>query len=138
MSGTPRSGRNSAIYVDSSLAANGSASPVSSKNKWGIDQSTDFLDVTAFGDDTQVQVPGLPKGSGTWSGFWDSADLNMYNLIETAIPRKFYVYPDRSNNVGTYFYCTAYFTLSHEAGVNDAVTMTGGWTAATSVKWVRA
>jgi hypothetical protein len=131
-----RAGREGRIYIDTSVAGDGSAQPVLSKNRWSLDQSTEQIETTCYGDTTRTYVTGLPNATGDFSGFWNDTDTSMYNLIATSVPRKFYVYPDRANAVTSYFFGTGYFSLSHEGPVDGAVSMTGNWVAATSVTWV--
>lgn len=136
MANTPRHGRNALIMLDTSSAGNGSAAAISGKNKWSVDNSIDTVETTAFQDPTKTFVAGLPNNSGDMSGFWDSADTNIYNVIGSSVPRKLYIYPDNVNNVTTYFFTTAYVGVKHEGGTGEAVAFTGTWTGATSGAWV--
>lgn len=135
---TPRAGRNAAIYIDISTAGASAAVPISLKNKWTLDQSTDKYETTAFGDSNKSYVVGLPDAKGTFSGMWDSDDsaaLGIYNVIGSSSGRKLYLYPDRQNKPGTYFSTTAYFDISHDAGTAQVVNVTGNWAAAGSGGW---
>jgi hypothetical protein len=132
---TPRAGRNAAIYIDTSSAANGSAVPVSLKNTWSLDQSTDKYETTAFGDTTRTYVAGIPDAQGSFAGMWDADDANIYNVIGSSSARKMYLYPDRLNNVAKYFFTTAFFDLSHEASTGDVVNMNGTFSAASGGVW---
>src|SRR4051812_43501351 len=121
MSGTPRHGRNARIMVDTSTAGNGSAVAITSQNKWALDQSVAFIDVTAHEDSNISYVSGFADAKGTISGFWDSGDNNVYNIIGSTVARKLYLYPDVTNNVGTYFFCTAFFSVNAGGGTGEAV-----------------
>jgi hypothetical protein len=136
MSGTPRAGRNARILVDTSSAGNGSASSISSKNKWTLDQTADTFEVTAFEDVSKSYVVGLPDAKGTVEGFWDSADNNVYNVIGSSVARKVYIYPDASNNIGTYFFMTAFFSAKSDGAVNSATNFSLSFNAATPGSWV--
>lgn len=133
---TPRHGRNARLMLDVTSNGAGSASQVSSKNKWSVDNSIDTVEVTSFGDSTKTFVSGLPNNTGDFSGFWDSADTNIFNVIGSSVARKLYIYPDNTNNSGTYFFTTAFVGVKHEGGTAEAVTFTGTWTGASPGVWV--
>ena len=136
MSGTPRAGRNARILIDTSSAGTGSASIISSKNKWTLDQSTDTFEVTAFEDTSKSYVVGLPDAKGTVEGFWDSADTNVYNVIGSSVGRKIYIYPDAVNNIGTYFFMTAFFAAKSDGATSSATNFSLTYNAATPGSWV--
>jgi hypothetical protein len=132
---TPRAGRNAAIYIDTSSAANGSAVPVSLKNNWSLDQATERFETTAFGDTNKSYVSGMPDVQGSFAGMWDADDTNLYNLIGSSSARKMYLYPDRLNNAAIYFFTTAFFDLSFEAPVDGLVSVNGNFGAASVATW---
>jgi hypothetical protein len=132
---TPRAGRNAAIYIDTSSAANGSAVPISLRNNWSLDQSADRFETTAFGDTNKSYVAGMPDVQGSFAGMWDADDSNQYNLIGSSTARKMYLYPDRLNNAATYFFTTAFFDLSFEAPVDGLVSVSGNFGAASVAAW---
>jgi hypothetical protein len=136
MSGTPRGGRNGRFMIDTSSAGNGQAVIITSKNKWTLDQSIDTIEVTAFEDLSKSYVAGLPNAQGTVEGFWDSADNNVYNLIGSSVARKMYLYPDASNNIASYFFCTAFFSAKADGDVKQAVNFSLSFSAATPGQWV--
>lgn len=127
--------RNGRIYIDISSAANGSATPVSFISEWTIDQESPLIDVTSFGDTTQTSVAALPAASGTMAGFVNMGSTTFSTLAD-GNARKLYLYPDQSNNVGTYFFCTATFSANYEGSVGDALKVSLNWAAATSGAWV--
>jgi hypothetical protein len=135
MSGTPRAGRNARILIDASSAGTGSASAVTSKNKWSIDQSANTIETTAFEDLSKSYVLDLPDGKGTVDGLWDSADNNIYNLIGSSVARKFYLYPDVVNNATTYFFCTAFFSTKSDGDVKGVVNFSLSFVCATPGQW---
>lgn len=134
---TPRAGRNAAIYIDVSSAANGSAVPISLRNNWSLDQATDRFETTSFGDTTKTYTSGIPDVQGSFAGFWDADDSNQYNLIGSSTARKMYLYPDRLNNAGTYFFTTAFFDVSIEAPNDGVVTVSGNFGGASAGSWVK-
>ncbi len=133
-----RHGRNGRIMLDTSSAGNGSAVAISKKNKWSVDGSVDKVDTTSFGDTTKTNVTGLPNNSGDFGGFWDDSDTLIFNSWGSSVARKLYLYPDFSNDVGVYYFTTAFVDLKVDVGVSEAVGMTGSWTGATSGAWVTA
>lgn len=136
MSGTPRAGRNADIKIDDSSGGAAAAHSVTSKNKWTLDQSVDTFEVTAFQDPNKSYVVGLPDGKGTIEGFWDSGDNNQYNLIGSSVARKIYIYPDAVNNVGTYFFTTAFFSPKADGATKDATNFSLSFNAAGPANWV--
>lgn len=132
---TPRAGRNAAIYLDTSSAGTGSATPVSLMNKWSLDQATDQMDVTAFGAATKSYVTGIPDTKGSFGGFWDADDSSIYNVIGSSVARKLYLYPDRANNASTYFYTNAFVDLSFEASTDGVVAINGNFVGAAAGTW---
>ncbi len=136
MSGTPRAGRNARILVDTSSGGAGSAVQVTSKNKWTLDQKVDTFEVTAFEDSNKGYVVGLPDAQGTMEGFWDSGDNNVYNVIGSSVARKVYIYPDVVNNVGTYFFTTAFFSVKQDGATSSAVNFSLTFSAAGFAAWV--
>jgi hypothetical protein len=122
--------------VDTSSAGNGSAVAITSKNKWSLDQTAATIEVTAFEDTSKSYVVDLPDAKGDLSGFWDSADNAIYNVLGSSVARKFYLYPDVSNNVGTYFFCTAFFSGKSDGATGTAVNFSLSWSAATPGAWV--
>ena len=136
MSGTPRAGRNADIKIDTSSGGAGSAVTITSKNKWTLDQSVDTFEVTAFQDPNKSYVVGLPDAKGTLEGFWDSADNNVYNLIGSSVARKIYIYPDAVNNLATYFFTTAFFSVKSDGATKDAVDFSLTFVGAGPANWV--
>lgn len=132
---TPRAGRNAAIYLDTSAAANGSAKPITLMNTWSLDQATDRFEVTAFGDSTKSYVQGVPDASGSFAGYWDAEDTAIYNVIGSSTGRKMYLYPDRLNNATTYFYTTAFVDLAVEAPVDGVATLSATFAVASAGVW---
>jgi len=131
-----RHGRNGRITLDTSSAGNGSAVAISKKNKWSVDGSVDQVETTSFGDTTKTFVSGLPNNSGDFGGYWDDSDTAIYNAWGSSVARKFYLYPDFTNDAGTYYFTTAFVSLKAAGGVGEAVTFEGTWVGATSGAWV--
>lgn len=132
----PRAGRNGRIYIDASTSGTLAATPVSLLNTWSLDQPTDKIEVTSFGDTTKTYVVGLPDAQGSFGGFWDGDATTLYNIVGSSVARKIYIYPDTSNDVATYWYGTAYFDVSTSGDVGDAVKIDVSWAAASSFIYV--
>lgn len=130
-----RHGRNAQILLDTSVSGTGQAVLISNKNKWSVDGTIDIVEVTSFGDQTKVHVAGLPNNSGDISGFWDSGDTSIYNIIGDSTPRKLYIYPDVVNAAARYFFTTAFVGVKIEGGTAEAVLFTGTWTGASDGIW---
>lgn len=127
-----RHGRNGFLYA--SIASGGTAEPVFFLNQWSIDFKTARTDVTAFGDDNMVYVAGLPDAQGSFSGFWSDDSNDLYTAAQDGVARKFYLYQDKANKPATYFFGTAFFDFSEAGGTDAAVTVSGTFAAATSIK----
>lgn len=126
-----RHGKSGALYVDPTGSA--AASPVAYLNDWSINFSTDKVDVTAMNDTNKNYASGLPDVQGTFAGFWDDASVQLYTAASDGAARKFYLYPDRSNAAGVYWFGTAIFDFDLKSSVTAAVEMSGTFAAASSV-----
>ena len=127
---TPLHGRSGRLYV--AITSGGTAEPLANLNNWTFDANTDKVDVTVFGDTNKVNVAGLPNASGTFAGFYDSASAQTYTAAADGVARKFYLYPT-TNITGTYWFGTGLFDFNAAGAVDGAVTVSGSWTAASSV-----
>lgn len=124
-------GRNGALYA--AISSGGTAQPVAFLSAWTFASTSDRVDVTAFGDSNKTYVAGLPDASGSFEGFWDSDGVDLYTASQDGVARKFYLYPDRSNYPTDYWYGTAFFDFEAAGGVTDAVTVSGSWSAASTI-----
>lgn len=127
-----RSGRNGRIYIDKSSAANGSASPISTLQTWSISQTRDRVETTCLGDTSKQYIMGLGDASGSFAGLIDLAEVN-FNTIADGNARKMYIYPDRSNHQGIYWFTTAVLDASFDSGVNDLVKASVNWASASDL-----
>lgn len=128
-------GRNGVIYADPSSGASAAASLISYINEWTLDQATDKVEVTSFGDTTKTYVQGLPDASGSLNGFLNIGTTAFTNLTNNSGARKLYLYPD-SGTTGTYFFCTAYFDANYTGSTGDALKVSMNWSAASAGAWV--
>lgn len=125
-------GRSGKLYVGiaSDTAA---AEAIAFVSKISLNFETDDVEVTAFGDTNKVYVSGLPDCSGSFSGFYDDATAQTYTAATDGLARKFYWYPKTASTAGPYWFGTAIFDFSVEAGVSDSVTISGTFKAASPV-----
>lgn len=113
-----------------------SAQPITFLSAWTLDSSTDRVDVTAFGDTNKVYVAGLPDATGTFSGFYDTETEQLFTASQDGLARKFYLYPSTSD--GDYFFGTAFFDFSVNVEVSGAASISGTYSAASTVQKVSA
>lgn len=121
--------RNAVIYMSTSAA--GTATTVLSLNEWSLNQSTDKIEVTAFGDSNKTYVQGLKDLQGTFSGFWNDLETKPFTGADSSDGVKLYLYPS-SSKTNSYFYGTAWLDASITVGVNEAVQISGSFAAASS------
>lgn len=126
------SGRNGQVLYDPTGGATPTA--ILSINKWKADFKTDKLDVTCFGDQNKVYVPGMKDVSGDFSGFWNSADPTIFDAADADAPGTLKLVP--STVEPTFFWTgKAYMDASIDTSVDGAPAVTGTWMAADT--WTR-
>lgn len=134
-------GRNGAIYIDASAAANGSPSLVAQLADFSIDGARDRVDTTAFGDTVKTSVAGLADASGTINGFYNDASNAIFQIADGS-SRAFYIYVDASSTANMapisgsgkgYWYGRGTFDVSTTTGVADAAKVTLNWSASSAV-----
>lgn len=130
MSGTPRHGRNAAVFLDCTTAGTqavgtSTLTQLTGRNQWLFDQSTDFVDTTSFGDTSKNAVSGLPNATGDINGNWDSSGVGtlLYNVIGASSERGMMVFPDYQNNKTDFFSGKAFISVKSGGGVTAAVSM---------------
>jgi hypothetical protein len=137
-------GRNGALYVDPSAAANGSAAIVAQMADFSIEQARDRVETTSFGDTTKTYVAGLADASGTINGFYNDTSNSIFTIADGA-SRAFYIYVDASSTANMapisgsgkgYWYGRGTFDVSTTSGTGDAAKVTLNWAAASSVSKV--
>lgn len=130
---SPIHGRKGRLYV--AITSGGTAEPLANLNNWTFDSNTDKVDTTVFGDTNKTSAAGLPNAAGTFAGFYDSGTAQTYTASTDGVARKFYLYPT-TDIAGTYWFGTALFDFTAGGAVDGAVTVSGSWTAASSVQKV--
>lgn len=121
-------GKSGVIYM--STSASGTATTVGRLSKWSLDQSTDTVEVTSFGDTNKVYVQGLKDLKGSFSGFWEDT-TTLFTAADSTDGVKLYLYPS-SNAPTKYWYGTAWLNASIDTDNNGAVTLNGNFVAASS------
>lgn len=129
-------GRRGRVYMGLASEA-ATAEPVAFLNSWTINFATEKAEVTAFGDNNKTYVAGLPDASGDFAGFYDDTTVQTYAAAVDGLPRKFYLYPDISDNA-KYFFGTILPDMNVNGSVGDSVQISASWNAAGPVKKVPA
>jgi hypothetical protein len=132
------SGRNGRVGYDPTPSGSPSeAQVVNSLNAFTAEFTTEYEDVSCFGNTNRVYIPGLRDGSGTVSGFWDSAERTLWNASLATTPGKLVLVPNIADTTpasGTphdapAFTGLAYIDFSLDCSL-AAPKMTGTWKAA--------
>jgi hypothetical protein len=120
------SGRDGQILYDP--AATTPAALVS-LDKWKLSNKVDKIKVTCFGAVNHVYVPGMPDLSGTVSGFWDSANVVLFDAVTATAPGLLKLVPHTTES--TFFWSgLAYFDADIDCSVDGAPAVTGSFMAA--------
>ena len=126
------SGRKAKIYI--AATSNGEAVPLPFMAKVSGSFTTDNFDSTTTDDDNKTYTAGLPDSSFTFSGFFDDASNQTYNAAVDGLPRKTYIYMDKSKGAaGVYFYGYFIADYSIDSDVAGMVAMSGNLKASSSI-----
>lgn len=120
-------GRKGRVYM--STSGSGTAVPVDSLSEWVLNMATDRVDVTAFGDANKQSVQGLPDISGSFSGFWDDTEDDVWSARDSTDGVKIYLYPS-TDAASKYWYGLAWVDFSVNVPVGGAATLSGTFSAA--------
>jgi len=80
-----KSGRYGKVLYDPTGAGPATLA-IASLNAWKASFKTDKEDVTCFGANNKVYVPGLKDIQGTVGGFWDSSDVTLFEAADAPTP----------------------------------------------------
>jgi hypothetical protein len=119
-------GRKGVVYL--STTGSGAATSVLKITNWTLDQSTDKIEVTAFGDANKTYVQGLKDIKGTFKGFFDDTETKPFTGADSTDGIKVYLYPS-SDAASKYWYGPAWLDVSIDCGVNGAVQISGSFAA---------
>lgn len=131
MASNRRHGKNSRLYA--SITSAGTAESIAFIQKWSIDFSVDFPEVTALGDVNKIRVAGLPDAQGQFNGFYDDGTAQLYTAATDGVLRKFYLYTDIVNDAAQYWFGTAFFSFHVDGAVGDPLAVSGNWVAASTI-----
>jgi hypothetical protein len=100
-----------------------------SLNKWKLSQKTDKINVTCFGDQNKVYVPGMADVSGTISGFWNSVERTLFTAAQATAPGLLELVPN-SNEPTFKWSGLAYLNADIDTAVEGAPAVAGEFMAA--------
>ena len=124
-----RAGRNGSVLWDPTGGA--TTVEIVSIKGWKLSLKTDKINVTCFGDDNKVYVPGLRDISGTITGFWNSADMSLIEATALVVPGKLELVPDTTDGTPAYkFSGLAYLDAEIDTNVEGAPALSGEFMAA--------
>src|SRR4029450_5972009 len=119
------SGRNGQVLWD---ALGTTPVEIISLNAWTADFKTEYEDVTCFGDVNRVYIPGMKDAGGTLGGFFNSAELALFEAAEQDTPGLLKLLPSSTEPL-VFWTGPAYMDASIDASLS-APKLTGSWKAA--------
>jgi hypothetical protein len=106
----------------------GPGTPIISLNAWKASFKTEYEDVSCFGNDNRVYLPGLRDAKGSVEGFYDSADLTLFDAAVATTPGMLELVPNKTE--ATFYWSgLAYMDAEIDASLK-APKVTGEWVAA--------
>jgi hypothetical protein len=67
-----------------------------SLNAWKASFKTEYEDVSCFGDQNRVYIPGMRDTKGSVAGFWNSAELALFDATLQPTPGKLELVPNKT------------------------------------------
>jgi hypothetical protein len=67
-------------------------------NAWQGNFANEYEDVSCFGDTNRVYIPGLMDIGGTFSGFWNSAELALFKAAMAPVPGTLQLMPNTTES----------------------------------------
>lgn len=67
-------------------------------NSWKGSFKTEYEDVSCFGDTNRVYIPGLMDISGSFEGFWNSAELALFKAAMSPTPGTLQLMPNTTES----------------------------------------
>lgn len=102
---------------------------VASLNAWTLDMARDKVEVTAFGDTNKLYVQGLADIKGTLGGFYDSTDLEIFDVAAGDVAAMLQLIP--STLAPTFFWTgLAFLDASVNVSATGAVTISSSFVGA--------
>lgn len=111
-------GKKGLVYM--STSGTGAAAKVIALTGWSLDQTTDKVDVSAFGDTNKQYVQGLPDVKGSFDGFWDDTEDKLFQGASSPDGVKLYLYPS-ADAITKYWYGPAWVDASVDTKVSGAI-----------------
>lgn len=131
-----RHGSKGEVLLDDTdpFVAPGTFVRVASINKWSLDMAREKAKVTAFGDLNHQYVQGLPDIKGSLGGWWDEAELRLFDVAFGETPVALKLVP--STITPTYFFSgPAFLDTSIEVNSDGGVAISSEFVAAGT--WTR-
>lgn len=100
-----------------------------------LNQTSDKVEVQGFGDTNKRYVIGFPDLQVSFSGHWDDAEDELFDVIDAGSPVNAYVYPDATNAATQYWWGSAYCDGNIEIPADSSVKVSGTLVAAGN--WTR-
>jgi hypothetical protein len=97
-------------------------------NTWKGSFKTDFEDVSCFGDTNKVYIPGLMDISGSFGGFFNSAELTLFKAAMSPVPGTLQLMPNTTESA-FFWQGLAYMSADIDCSMN-APKVTGDFKAA--------
>lgn len=119
-------GRKGVVYL--STTGSGAASNVIKLTTWALNQTTDKIEVTAFGDANKTYVQGLKDVQGSIAGFFDDTESKPFTAADSTDGCRMYLYPS-ADAPTIYWYGPAWLDVSIDTGVSAAVSISGSFAA---------
>ena len=110
---------------------------LASIKQFKLSLKTDKVNVTVFGDNNKVYVPGLKDISGSLGGFWNSSDMTLFTATDAETPGFLQLVPNTRDLIGSpeeapNFSGLAYLDADIDTNVEGAPAVTGTFVAAGS------
>lgn len=102
--------------------------PIVSINSWNGSFKTDYEDVSCFGDNNKVYIPGLMDIKGTFDGFWNSSELTLFRAAMSPTPGTLQLMPNYTE-AAFFWQGPAYMDADIDASM-QAPKVTGSFQAA--------
>ena len=122
-----RHGKNGSVAMDPTGGS--TAVEIASLNSWTLDAASDNVDVTAFGDTNKQYVKGLPDYKGDIGGWFDAADVSIFDAAFAGTPVFLKLSPS-TLDPSVFFSGLGYIDAGIECPADGAVSITGTWVAA--------
>lgn len=112
-------GKNAALYMGISAAA-----LVTEATEFHISIDADKVDDSSFGDTWETRLKSALKWTGSFSGNFDTASSDLFDIATSASICKIYMYPDRADTT-KYYYGTCWPNLTIDMVRTDKGSISG-------------